>query len=383
MSKKFLITFVLTIIFCLLISGAFVVGYHFGYNNYLLKNYSVSGSSDLELINEALGQIKDNYYAKTNKEKLIQGALEGITKSLNNPFAEYLSPKNYKSFNQHMAGNYSGVGMILGFDKEQVYVVSLFEGSPAEASGIKEGDYIVKVDNRTVKEIGINTVAEHIKGPEGTKVKLLLKRKGKEIPFELTRRKIELPNVSSKMIGKIGYVKVHQFTRDLSEQVKKKMSLVLSKKPKGLILDLRGNPGGELDQAIDLVGLYVNNVVVVRTKSKQGEEKSYSSGQTAIYKGKLVVLVDKGSASASEIVAGALQDHKRATIIGEQTFGKGCVQNVITLSNKGALIIPSQKWFTPSWRSIDKKGITPDIVVKYRKNGDTDNQLQKALSILN
>lgn len=379
--KRIYIASIFLIVVLALMASSFAGGYYYHLHKSIIP--APKASSKYNLIDEAISEIQATYYQKVNSTTLINGAIKGMMDSLGDKYASYMPPKKYDKFSEHMSGNYSGIGLYIGGEKGNIVAMGTIDGTPAKTAGLKEGDKILEVDGKSVNSLSVDDVVKRIRGQAGTKVKLIVSRKGKKHVYDLTRKKIDTPNVFSKKIGNIGYIKAHSFTKTISEKMKEKLTIFKKDKSiKGIILDLRANPGGELDQAIDVVGLFLTNVVAVRTKSRtQGNDSLFTTGQ-AVYNGPLVVLVDGNSASASEIVAGALKDHKRAKIVGQKTFGKGSVQTVVSLKNNGALLVPSQNWYTPSWRSINKVGIEPDFKVKLTIEDEKDTQLEKAKELL-
>jgi carboxyl-terminal processing protease len=270
-------------------------------------------------------------------------------------------------------------------------VVAPLQDTPSQRAGIKSGDVIVKVDGKSVKGVPLDSVVGMIRGEKGTKVVLTIRRKGEKklLDFELIREKIELANVSSRIVEDgIGYIHLHTFGERTSQDTKKEVEELIKKGVKGLIIDLRNNPGGLLNEAVLTTSLFIEDGVIVKVKSRDGKEEVYKAvhgihGIGKAYNLPLVVLVNKGSASASEIFAGAIRDNKRGVLVGEKTFGKGSVQNMIPLSNGAGLILTTAKYFTPNGESIHERGITPDVVVKGSNDfREKDPQLEKAIEVL-
>ena len=364
----------------LLATGTFSGG--FLYSSYVHQlSEKTTSDFDFSLIEETIGQIDDVYYDKISKTKVIDGAINGIIEALDNPYANYYPPKEFKHFKTSMAGNYSGVGIVIGGKKGQIKVLKVFEGSPAKSKGLKKGEEIVKIDGKSTKKLDTEQAAELIKGPENSTVILTMKNGKKQRDVSIVRAKIVMPNISSKTFGKTGYISMHFFNNNASDNLKSSILKLEKKGIKNLIIDLRNNPGGQLDEAIDVASLFIDKGVIVKTKNKNKEETVYSATGNKVFSKDLIVLISENSASASEIVAGAIQDRHRGRILGVKSFGKGTVQQVVSLSNGGALVIPNEKWLTPNGRDITKKGITPDIKIKAGK-GKVDTQLEKAKALL-
>ncbi len=341
------------------------------------KNTSAGYSKDaveLKRIVDVINIIGNRYVGKEDtpsKEELYQGAVAGVISKLNDPYSEYLTKEDLMDFSEDMEGEYVGVGMSIQKKKgEAMEVTSPFVGSPAEKVGIKIGDKIVKVDDKDILPLSANETVKMLKGKEGTKVNVEIIRNGRKEPlkFVITRAKIKLEMVESKMLpNNIGYVSLLRFGNHVGAEVEKAIKDLQAKGMKGLILDLRLNPGGSLQEAQDISSLLVKENLIVSLKYKNGQERKYN--RTLRYMGDfpLVVLINKGSASASEIVTGAVKDYKRGTVIGEKTFGKGIVQQIIPLETKDAIKLTIAQYFTPKGNYIHEKGIEPDIKVEMEE----------------
>lgn len=367
-------------VFLLIIVLISVSSFLFGYHSYLIgfPLFTSKNAALQTIINEATGIVSKKYVEPVEKDKLTGGAIKGIVDSLNDPFAQYLDMKDYKGFKHAISGTYSGIGVYIEGKKREVFITKVMEESPAQEEGLKKGDQILKIDSIDTSKITIEQSASKIRGKAETVVRLVIKRQDKVLNFNVTRKDIDFPNIITKVKKPgIGYVMVHSFTKDVGEKTAKEIEDLKKKGIKSLILDLRGNPGGQLTEAINISSLFLENGLILKTVNRQKEQETYSANGDYIFSGRLVVLVDSGSASASEIVAGALKDHKRAYVIGEKTFGKGVVQEVVMLSNGGAIIIPTQKWLTPNGTSISEKGIIPNKTVK-----NPDKQLAEAVDYL-
>ncbi len=341
------------------------------------KNTSAGYSKDvveLSRIVEVINLIENKHVGKDatpSKEELYQGAVAGVVSKLNDPYSEYLTKEDLLGFAEDMEGEYVGVGMSVQKKKGEVMeVTSPFIGSPAEKVGIKIGDKITKVDDKDILPLTASETVKMLKGKEGTKVTVEVIRNGRKEPlkFVITRAKIKLEMVESKILqNNIGYVSLLRFGNHVGAEVEKAIKDLQAKGMKGLILDLRLNPGGSLQEAQDLTSLLVKENLIVSLKYKNGQERKYN--RTLKYMGDfpLIILINKGSASASEIVTGAVKDYKRGTIIGEKTFGKGIVQQVIPLKTNDAVKLTIAQYFTPKGNYIHEKGIEPDIKVEMEE----------------
>ena len=331
-------------------------------------------STELNRIVDVINIIETRYVGKEatpNKDELYKGAVAGVISKLNDPYSEYLSKEDLASFSEDMDGEYVGVGMTINKKKgEALEVVSPFIGSPAEKVGIKIGDKITKVDDKDILPLTASDTVKLLKGKEGTKVNVEVVRSGKKEPlkFTMTRAKIKLEMVESKMLdNNIGYLSLLRFGNHVGEEVQKAIKDLQDKGMKGLILDLRLNPGGSLQEAQDISSLLVKENLIVSLKYKNGQERKYNRTLKNMGDFPLVVLINKGSASASEIVTGAIKDYKRGTIIGEKTFGKGIVQQIIPLKTDDAIKLTIAQYFTPKGNYIHEKGIEPDIKVEMEE----------------
>jgi carboxyl-terminal processing protease len=359
-------SFLQTIVFCLLI-GCILF---WNGNASVVKAGTAEGYKSLELFTEVLRQIEKSYVEPEDEQKLIQGAIKGMVQSLD-PHSSYLTKEEHQDLLSETKGSFSGVGVEITVRDNVLTVVSPIEGTPAYKAGIQAGDKIVKIDGKLAADMTLSEAIKSIRGEKGTKVTLTIMREGAEKPLEftVTRDVIPIRSVRSTLLTpKIAYVRISNFqsktTNDLSAELEK---LETGHKLEGLILDLRNNPGGLLSQAIDVSDLFLDSGVIVSTK---GRESSQDMKATAHKKKTertypIIVLVNGGSASAAEIVAGALQDNKRALILGTKTFGKGSVQTIIPLSDGSGLRLTTAMYYTPSGRSIQASGIEPDVEVKF------------------
>lgn len=326
--------------------------------------------SNKNLLKDVYRTVKKEYVDEKSDFELEEAAASGVMSSLD-PHSSYLSPESFKEMQVQTRGEFGGVGIEITSDLSVIKVVSAIEGTPADRVGIKSGDYIVKVDGKSIYGLDLSEVVKKLRGKPRTKVNVTILRKGEEAPLEKTikREIIKVTAVRSDVINDVAYVKINTFSSQaysgLKKHVEKLRKKIGKNELKGLVLDLRGNPGGLLDQAIKVSDAFLDKgKVIVSIKGRATKEKIYQDGsdESLVQNLPVVVLINQGSASASEIVAGALQDNKRAVIMGNKSFGKGSVQTVIPLSkNRGALRLTTSLYYTPSGKSIQAKGIEPDI----------------------
>ena len=305
-----------------------------------------------------------------------------------------MSPEVFNNMQTETSGEFGGLGIEVGMEHGVVKVISPIDNSPASREGVKAGDYIVKINDIQVQGKSLTEAVELMRGPVGSDIKITVRRRGvkKAIIFNITREIIKVESVKSKLIdNKVGYVRLTAFNENSDEQIKKVIKEFNNKKNlNGYILDLRNNPGGLLSQAVKISDFFLENGEIVSTKGrKKSENRKFFAKKGDITNGKtLIVLINYGSASASEIVAGALKDHKRAIVLGENSYGKGSVQSIVPLKNKGAIRITISKYYLPSGKSISKVGVAPDIEIEedsdeFLINYYTDNQLNFAVKLLN
>lgn len=334
--------------------------------------------------------LKSDFDGSIDKEKLLDGLKKGLVSAADDPYTEYFNPEEAKSFNEALSGSFTGIGAELGTnDQNQIVIVSPLAGFPAEHAGLKPQDSIVAVDGRPTSGLGVGAVVRKIRGEAGTKVTLTIVRNNSN-PFEvtITRAKIDLPSVEYEIKDDIGYLKISQFNQDTVQKLQQAAREFKNKSVKGIILDLRGNPGGYLSGAVELSSLWLDKGQAVVSQRRAGKiiETELAKGSN-LFKGiPTVVLIDGGSASASEITAGALRDHKAATLVGVKSFGKGSVQQVDKLNGGSELKVTIARWYTPKGVNIDKQGIRPDIEVKVSEaqtKAGQDPQKDKALELLN
>ena len=346
----------------------------------------------IDLFGEVLDKINKEYVEEINQSDSMDAAINGVLQSLD-PYSAYMSPQTFKEMETETSGKFGGLGIEVGMEFGVVKVITPMDDSPAEREGVKAGDYIVKINGIQVQGKTLSEAVELMRGPVGSKLEITIRRKGvkKALVFEITREIIEVKSVKSKIIDdSVGYIRLTAFNENSSKQIKNKIKKFKKNKINKYVLDLRNNPGGLLSQAVKISDFFLDNGEIVSTKSrKSSENRKYFAKKGDIINGKtLVVLINYGSASASEIVAGALKDHKRAILIGKNSYGKGSVQSIIPLKNKGAIRLTISKYYLPSGKSISGTGITPDIEVaessdEFRIGTETDNQLDFAITLLN
>ena len=346
----------------------------------------------IDLFGEVLDKINKEYVEEINQSDAMDAAINGVLQSLD-PYSAYMSPENFIEMETETSGKFGGLGIEVGMEFGVVKVITPMDGSPAEREGVKAGDYIVKINETQVQGKTLSEAVELMRGPVGSKLQITIRRKGvkKALIFEITREIIEVKSVKSKIIDEsVGYIRLTAFNENSSKQIKKKIKEFKKDKIKKYVLDLRNNPGGLLSQAVKITDFFLDNGEIVSTKSRKSQEnRKYFAKDGDIINGKtLLVLINSGSASAAEIVAGALKDHKRAIIIGQNSYGKGSVQSIIPLKNKGAIRLTISKYYLPSGKSISGTGITPDIEVEessdeFRIDTESDNQLDFAITLLN
>ncbi len=337
------------------------------------KEEQISTYELLNIFGEVLERTKVSYVEETTDKKLIEAAINGMLTSLD-PHSSYLNEEDYKYMNEQTSGKFGGLGIEITMDNGVVKVISPIDDTPAAKAGIKAGDYITDIDGQTVIGLTLNEVVSKLRGKVGTKVTITVRRTN-EKPFDvkLTRDEIKVKSVKSEIKNKdILYIRISAFNEDIDKDIEKAVSDAhknLKNKLAGIVIDVRNNPGGLLDQAVKVSDLFLDQGEIVSTRSRNDEDTiKYSATAGDIAKGlPIVVMINEGSASASEITAGALQDHHRAIILGQKSFGKGSVQTIMPLRNKAAMRITTARYYTPSGRSIQAKGIEPDVEVKQAK----------------
>ena len=345
----------------------------------------------IDLFSEVLEKIQDEYVEEIDQAEAMDSAINGLLQSLD-PYSSYMNQKTFEESETETSGEFGGLGIEVTMEAGLVKVITPIDDTPASRAGVKAGDYITKINDEQVRGKTLMEAVNLMRGPIGTSIEITVRRKSlkKAKIFKITREIIEIKSVASKLIdNKVGYLRLKAFNQNSSDQLKKEISEIeKNKKLVGYILDLRNNPGGLLTQAIEVSNFFLDDGEIVSTKGKKKREnRKFFAKKGDKIKGKpLIVLINRGSASASEIVAGALQDHKRAVLLGETTFGKGSVQTIIPLKNSGALRLTISKYYLPSGKSISEVGVLPDIKVEeegeeFLINTETDNQLNYAIKL--
>ena len=349
----------------------------------------------IDLFGEVLEKIEKEYVDEVNQSEMMDSAINGVLQSLD-PYSAYMSPELFKEMQTDTRGEFGGLGIEIGMEAGVVKVIAPIDDTPAAKAGIKAGDYIIKVGKNQVQGKSLMEAVKLMRGPVGTSIDLTIRRKNvkKSLEFKITREIIEVKSVSSEIIGikkNLGYIRLKSFNENSDKQflnIVKKYEK--NSKLNGYILDLRNNPGGLLTQAINITDFFLDDGEIVSTKGRKiSETRKFFAKRGDEIKGKpIIVLINSGSASASEIFAGALKDHKRAIILGENSYGKGSVQSIIPLRNGGGMRLTISKYYLPSGDSISEVGVAPDIVVEeigddFKINSKNDNQLNYALKLFN
>ena len=346
----------------------------------------------IDLFGEVFDKINKEYVEEINQSDAMDAAINGVLQSLD-PHSAYMSPEIFENMQTETSGEFGGLGIEVGMESGVVKVISPLDNSPATKLGVKAGDYIIKINGEQVQGKTLNEAVELMRGPVGSEIEITVRRIGvkKSLTFKIIREIIKIKSVKSEIKNNnVGYIRLTTFNENSSDQIEKSIKKFKKKnKIESYILDLRNNPGGLLSQAIKITDFFLNNGEIVSTKSRKAyENRKWFAKEGDIINGTtLIVLINYGSASASEIVAGALKDHKRAILIGENTYGKGSVQSILPLKNKGAIRLTVSKYYLPSGKSISEIGVIPDIEIieeseDFRINTDTDNQLDYALRLL-
>jgi len=365
-------------------------------NTFNLSAYSKNDLYEkIDLFGEVLENIKKDYVDEVDQGKIMDSAINGVLQSLD-PYSAYMSPELFKEMQTDTSGQFGGLGIEIGMEAGLIKVISPIGDTPAAKAGIKAGDYIVKIGKEQVQGKSLMEAVKLMRGPTGSSINLTVRRKNikKPIEFKITRKIIEVQSVSSETISKeknLGYIRLKSFNENSDKQFLKSIKkFEKNSKIKGYILDLRNNPGGLLSKAINITDFFLDDGEIVSTKGRNiSETRKFFAKRGDEVKGKpIVVLINNGSASASEIFAGALKDHKRAIILGENSYGKGSVQSIIPLRNGGGIRLTISKYYLPSGKSISEVGVTPDILVEetgddFKIKSDKDNQLNYAIKLFN
>ena len=344
----------------------------------------------IDLFSEVLEKIQDEYVDEVNQADVMDSAINGVLQSLD-PYSSYMSPEIFDEMQTETSGEFGGLGIEVGMEAGVVKVIAPIDDTPAARAGIKAGDYIVRINGEQVQGKTLMEAVGLMRGPVDSPIEITIRRKGlkKAKIFNIVREVIEIKSVVSKLINQeIGYLRLRAFNENSSDQLKKEIKKLEKNNIVGYVFDLRNNPGGLLSQAIKVSDFFLNDGEIVSTKGRKNREnRKFFAKKGDKIKGKpLIVLINNGSASASEIVAGALKDHKRAILLGEKTYGKGSVQSIIPLKNRGAIRLTISKYYLPSGKSISNVGVVPDIQIEEKGeefviNSTTDNQLNYAIDL--
>ena len=346
----------------------------------------------IDLFGEVLEKINKEYVDEINQSESMDSAINGLLQSLD-PYSAYMSPEIFNEMQTETSGEFGGLGIEVDMESGVVKVISPIDDTPASRAGIKAGDYIVKINDVQVQGKSLSEAVDLMRGPVGSGIELTIRRRGerKALIFNVVREIIQIQSVKADILEKsIGYLRLTSFNENSGKQIEREIKkLEKNKDVKSYILDLRNNPGGLLSQAIKISDFFLDNGEIVSTKSrKPSENRKWFAKKGDLTNGKvLIVLINYGSASASEIVAGALKDHKRAILLGENSYGKGSVQSIIPLKNDGAIRLTVAKYYLPSGKSISEVGVSPDIEIDeenddFRIKTETDNQLEYAIKLL-
>ena len=362
---------------------------------FVSKAYSSENNiyKKIDLFGEVLEKINKEYVDEVNQSESMDSAINGLLQSLD-PYSAYMSPEIFNEMQTETSGEFGGLGIEVGMESGVVKVISPIDDTPASKAGIKAGDYIVKINNTQVQGKSLSEAVDLMRGPVGSGIELTIRRRGekKALIFNVIREVIQIKSVKADLLEKnIGYIRLTSFNENSGKQIEREIKkLEKNDSVKSYILDLRNNPGGLLSQAIKISDFFLENGEIVSTKSrKASENRKWFAKKGDLTNGKkLIVLINYGSASASEIVAGALKDHKRAILLGENSYGKGSVQSIIPLKNRGAIRLTVAKYYLPSGKSISEVGVSPDIEIgeeneDFRIKTETDNQLDYAIKLLN
>jgi len=357
-----------------------------------LKKF-LSKEPTFDLLTEGIDIINSKYVdsGKISNSDLIYGAMKGILGALDDPYSVFMPPEDAKTFKEEVNGKFEGIGAEIGMRDDMLTVISPLKGSPAEKSGLKSGDKILNIDDTETNDLSLDEAVKIIRGPKGTKVVLTIRRKEADDAFEISiiRDTIKIPNIDWEIKGdKVAYVALYHFTEIASDDFAEVANKIINSNAERIVLDLRNNPGGFLEVAVDIAGWFLKegHIVVTEDHGGKGKNRVYSAhGNAPLKDYPIVILVNKGSASASEILAGALRDHRGIKLVGEKTFGKGSVQELANLSDRSSIKITVAKWLTPNGISIQDNGLIPDIEVDmtqeiFDKEGDL--QLNRAIEVV-
>jgi len=373
------------ITFTVATTGNFLIG-----NKLIVTVDSSETAAGIKKLLALKEQIGLEYYKDVDNTTLIDGAIKGMFDSLGDPYSTYFTSDEFSKYMEMATGVYEGIGVVVTEDEQGVtYVIAPQKGTPAEAAGIKTGDKIIKVDGEDVTTIGSDAVVAKVKGPADTTVNITIARGEEIIEMSLVRKTIEARTVESRVIGDKGYIQISEFTDKTADDFETQLTELMAQNITGLVIDLRSNPGGGVQEAVEIADRILGETMVVYTVDKNGNKTEYKSDGTEQLNLPMVALVDGGSASSAEILAGALQDTGAAQLVGTKTFGKGIVQEIISLTDGGGFKVTNSEYFTPNGNNIHEKGLEPNIVIEatdFMKNNfftdEEDVQLQKALQVL-
>tara|TARA_B100001989_G_C24538575_1_gene466077 strand:- start:305 stop:1441 length:1137 start_codon:yes stop_codon:yes gene_type:complete len=373
-----------------LISNIFIILFFF--SSSLKANTKSELFNKIDLFGEVLDKIKSEYVDEIDQVEVMDSAINGVLQSLD-PYSAYMSPELFKSMQTDTRGEFGGLGIEIGMEAGVVKVISPIQDTPADKAGIKAGDYIVRINDVQVQGKTLMEAVKLMRGPVGSEINLTIRRKNvkKVLNFKIKRAIIEVKSVETKILNKkkdIGYIRLKSFNQNTDDQLFKEIKKMEKNRPIGYILDVRNNPGGLLTQAISITDFFLDEGEIVSTKGRKISEsrKFFAKSGDGINGKPIIVLINNGSASASEILAGALKDHKRAIILGENSYGKGSVQSIIPLNNGGGMRLTISKYYLPSGKSISEVGVAPDIFVEesdenFEISSDKDNQLNYAINL--
>jgi len=389
--KKWLLLLVAILIltnlftFALATSGSLILG-----NRMLITVDDEETKNGIIKLLALKNQIEEEYYQDVDSKTLMEGAIKGMFESLDDPYSAYFTQEEYESYMASATGIYEGIGVVVSEDDNQnTFVIAPQKGTPADLAGIQSGDQIIRVDGEDVTTLGVDEVVSRVRGPADSQVTVTIARDGQEMDFTLTRSSIETTTVDSRVIDGVGYIQISEFASNTAEEFNSQLDNLLSQNITGLVIDLRSNPGGNVQVAVDIADRLLGETVVVYTEDKDDNRTDYKSDAAEELDLPMVVLVDGGSASSSEILAGALQDTQAATLVGTTTYGKGVVQIIKGLDGEGGFKVTNSEYFTPNGRNIQGVGLEPDVTIEatdYMVNNyftdEEDVQLQQALEVI-
>lgn len=387
-NKKYTFNFIelISIIIVSLFLGA-IVGNIITYDKENIVFNSVP--EELDEFVSTYNTINNSYYKKVSKDKLVDAAIEGMLSSLDDPYSEYMNKTDSTEFNETVNGEYDGIGITIISDNDAVKIVSVFDNSPAKKIGLKAGDEITSINDEKVANKNTEQISKLIKNSKKVKIKVI--RDNEEKEYTIKKGTVDIPSVTSKMIdkdNKIGYISISIFSSNTYKEFNKALEKLEKNNMKALVIDVRNNPGGHLDQVSDIIDLFLNKNDVMYQIKNNGKKKKVYAATNSKRKYKIAVLINKNSASASEILAAALKDSYNSSVVGVNSYGKGSVQKQYKLSNGSSIKYTVKKWYTPKGESIDKKGVEPTEIIEQSENYfnnpsiDNDTQLQKAIEIV-